>query len=82
MLLCLQRDSVRNQREHLILLLANVHIRLSPKPEPLHKACTCFLLTCTKLDLLNNLEKEYGDWKKIEDASGMFASDFGMRKSG
>ncbi|URE15448.1 callose synthase [Musa troglodytarum] len=33
-----QRDSVRNQREHLILLLANVHIRLSPKPEPLHKA--------------------------------------------
>ncbi|URE49709.1 callose synthase [Musa troglodytarum] len=40
-----QRDSVRNQREHLILLLANVHIRLSPKPEPLHKACTCFIIT-------------------------------------
>ncbi|URE04736.1 callose synthase [Musa troglodytarum] len=40
-----QRDNVRNQREHLILLLANVHIRLSPKPEPLNKACThCFLL--------------------------------------
>ncbi|KAJ8471682.1 hypothetical protein OPV22_026025 [Ensete ventricosum] len=57
-----QKDSVRNQREHLILLLANVHIRLSPKPEPLHKACTYFLLTCTKLDLLNNLVKEYGDW--------------------
>lgn len=35
---CLQRDNVRNQREHLILLLANVHIRLSPKPEPLTKA--------------------------------------------
>ncbi|URE04738.1 callose synthase [Musa troglodytarum] len=33
-----QRDNVRNQREHLILLLANVHIRLSPKPEPLNKA--------------------------------------------
>ncbi|THU52702.1 hypothetical protein C4D60_Mb10t06700 [Musa balbisiana] len=44
-----QRDSVRNQREHLILLLANVHTRLSPKPEPLHKACTCFIIT-----VLNN----------------------------
>ncbi|KAL5660448.1 hypothetical protein ACJX0J_027573, partial [Zea mays] len=32
-----QRDSVRNQREHLILLLANVHIRLEPKPDPLSK---------------------------------------------
>ncbi|CAL5051430.1 unnamed protein product [Urochloa decumbens] len=32
-----QRDSVRNQREHLILFLANVHIRLEPKPEPLSK---------------------------------------------
>ncbi|KAF6143679.1 hypothetical protein GIB67_021689 [Kingdonia uniflora] len=33
-----QRDNVRNQREHLILMLANVHIRLVPKPEPLNKA--------------------------------------------
>ncbi|KAF7840108.1 callose synthase 5-like [Senna tora] len=33
-----QRDNVRNQREHLILLLANSHIRLLPKPEPLNKA--------------------------------------------
>ncbi|KAK1403845.1 1,3-beta-glucan synthase [Heracleum sosnowskyi] len=32
-----QNDSVRNQREHLILLLANIHIRLDPKPEPLNK---------------------------------------------
>ncbi|KAI9074796.1 hypothetical protein K1719_043220 [Acacia pycnantha] len=32
-----QRDNVRNQREHLILLLANSHIRLVPKPEPLNK---------------------------------------------
>ncbi|XLR58056.1 hypothetical protein S83_008728, partial [Arachis hypogaea] len=31
-----QRDNVRNQREHLILLLANSHIRLHPKPEPLN----------------------------------------------
>ncbi|PKI42246.1 hypothetical protein CRG98_037362 [Punica granatum] len=30
-------DNVRNQREHLILLLANTHIRLHPKPEPLNK---------------------------------------------
>ncbi|WVZ66590.1 hypothetical protein U9M48_015785 [Paspalum notatum var. saurae] len=32
-----QRDSVRNQREHLILLLANVHIRLEPKLDLLSK---------------------------------------------
>ncbi|CAN6459738.1 unnamed protein product [Victoria cruziana] len=32
-----QKDNIRNQREHLILLLANVHIRLTPKPEPLNK---------------------------------------------
>ncbi|RYQ84945.1 hypothetical protein Ahy_B10g104452 [Arachis hypogaea] len=35
-----QKDNVRNQREHLILLLANSHIRLNPKPEPLNKAPT------------------------------------------
>ncbi|KAF7835954.1 callose synthase 1-like [Senna tora] len=28
-----QKDSVENQREHLILLLANVHIRHNPKPD-------------------------------------------------
>jgi hypothetical protein len=28
----MQKDNVANQREHLILLLANVHVRLSPKP--------------------------------------------------
>lgn len=40
---CLQRDNVRNQREHLTLLLANVHIRLNPKPEPLNKVCSIFM---------------------------------------
>ena len=29
----LQKDNVANQREHLILLLANVHIRQFPKPD-------------------------------------------------
>lgn len=38
-----QRDNVRNQREHLILLLANNHIRLHPKPEPLNKVYNCLL---------------------------------------
>ena len=33
----LQKDNVANQRENLILLLANVHIRQIPKPEPQHK---------------------------------------------
>ncbi|XP_020575940.1 callose synthase 5 [Phalaenopsis equestris] len=55
-----QKDNVRNQREHLILLLSNVHIRLSPKPEPL-----------TKLDdravdaVLNKLFKNYKKWCKF-----------------
>ncbi|KAJ4765201.1 glucan synthase-like 3 [Rhynchospora pubera] len=55
-----QRDSVRNQREHLILLLANVHIRLTPKPEPL-----------TKLDeraidaVMSKLFKNYKNWCKF-----------------
>lgn len=45
---------MRNQREHLILLLANVHIRLKPKPEPLNKVCITYyylvaLITLFKL---------------------------------
>lgn len=28
----MQKDNVANQREHLILLLANMHVRLDPKP--------------------------------------------------
>jgi hypothetical protein len=32
---CVQKDNVRNQREHLILLLANAHARLrKPPPDP------------------------------------------------
>lgn len=42
--LWMQKDNVRNQREHLILLLANSHIRLHPKPEPLNKVCTKLFL--------------------------------------
>lgn len=38
----LQRDNVRNQRENLILLLSNVHIKLIPKPEPTNKASLSF----------------------------------------
>ncbi|URE49712.1 callose synthase [Musa troglodytarum] len=56
-----QRDSVRNQREHLILLLANVHIRLSPKPEPLHKACTCFIITVPNDNRLNQFLAQLDD---------------------
>ncbi|XP_024540407.1 callose synthase 3 isoform X3 [Selaginella moellendorffii] len=32
-----QKDNVANQREHLILLLANVHVSLDPEPSPLYK---------------------------------------------
>ncbi|CAL9211837.1 unnamed protein product [Musa hybrid cultivar] len=55
-----QRDSVRNQREHLILLLANVHIRLSPKPEPLHK------LDERAVDaVMSKIFKNYKTWCKF-----------------
>ncbi|OVA15866.1 Glycosyl transferase [Macleaya cordata] len=63
-----QKDNVRNQREHLILMLANVHIRLVPKPEPLNKAC---LLTLNHLDeravdaVMNKLFKNYKTWCKF-----------------
>ncbi|KAK7353644.1 hypothetical protein VNO80_19095 [Phaseolus coccineus] len=55
-----QRDNVRNQREHLILLLANAHIRLNPKSEPLSK------LDDRAIDaVMNNLFKNYKSWCKF-----------------
>ncbi|CAN1352850.1 Callose synthase 5 [Linum perenne] len=55
-----QRDSVRNQREHLILLLANNHIRLNPKPEPLNK------LDERAVDaVMNKIFKNYKNWCKF-----------------
>ncbi|KAL6523086.1 Callose synthase 5 [Orobanche hederae] len=54
-----QRDNVRNQREHLILLLANIHIRLIPKPEPQN------ILDDRAVDaLMNKLFKNYKTWCK------------------
>ncbi|KAJ7957014.1 Callose synthase [Quillaja saponaria] len=55
-----QRDNVRNQREHLILLLANNHIRLHPKPEPLNK------LDDRAVDaVMKELFKNYKIWCKF-----------------
>ncbi|XP_059624463.1 callose synthase 5 [Cornus florida] len=55
-----QRDNARNQREHLILLLANVHIRLIPKPEPLNK------LDDRAVDaVMNKIFKNYKTWCKF-----------------
>ncbi|XP_022879526.1 callose synthase 5-like [Olea europaea var. sylvestris] len=54
-----QRDNVRNQREHLILLLANIHTRLIPKPEPLNK-----LDDRAVNALMNKLFKNYKTWCK------------------
>ncbi|XP_047333788.1 callose synthase 5-like [Impatiens glandulifera] len=55
-----QRDSVRNQREHLILLLSNVHIRLHPRPEPLNK------LDDRAVDaVMNKLFRNYKTWCKF-----------------
>ncbi|KAM7513805.1 hypothetical protein LguiA_003388 [Lonicera macranthoides] len=54
-----QRDNVRNQREHLILLLCSVHIRLNPKPEPLNK------LDDRAVDaVMNKIFKNYKTWCK------------------
>ncbi|XP_059431397.1 callose synthase 5 [Corylus avellana] len=55
-----QRDNVRNQRENLILLLANAHIRLHPKPEPLNK------LDERAVDaVMSKLFKNYKTWCKF-----------------
>ncbi|CAB4278533.1 unnamed protein product [Prunus armeniaca] len=55
-----QKDNVRNQREHLILLLANTHIRLHPKPEPLNK------LDDRAVDaVMGKLFKNYKTWCKF-----------------
>eukprot|EP00257_Ricinus_communis_P021658 XP_015581193.1 callose synthase 5 isoform X2 [Ricinus communis] len=55
-----QKDNVRNQREHLILLLANNHIRLNPKPEPLNK------LDERAVDaVMSKLFKNYKKWCKF-----------------
>lgn len=40
----MQKDNVANQREHLILLLANVHIRQFPKPDQQPKVSVPFSL--------------------------------------
>lgn len=55
-----QKDNVANQREHLILLLANVHIRQIPKPEPIHKLSDAALNSVMK-----RLFKNYRSWCKF-----------------
>nr|XP_017248464.1 PREDICTED: callose synthase 5-like isoform X2 [Daucus carota subsp. sativus] len=54
-----QRDNVRNQRENLILLLSNVHIKLIPKPEPSNKLDDRAVNAVT-----NKLFKNYKTWCK------------------
>jgi hypothetical protein len=40
----MQKDNVSNQREHVILLLANVHVRKCPKPDHQPKVSTNVIL--------------------------------------
>ncbi|KAM7266626.1 hypothetical protein ACFE04_004523 [Oxalis oulophora] len=54
-----QRDNVANQREHLILLLANVHIRQFPKPDQQPKLDDHALT-----DVMKKLFKNYKRWCK------------------
>jgi hypothetical protein len=49
----MQTDSVSNQREHLILLLANIHIRGNPKTDQQSKVLFCKYST-TKLISFKN----------------------------
>ncbi|XP_073011605.1 callose synthase 3-like [Typha latifolia] len=54
-----QKDNVSNQREHLILLLANVHIRQFPKPDQQPKLDDRALT-----DVMKKLFKNYKKWCK------------------
>ncbi|KAL8099491.1 hypothetical protein AgCh_031937 [Apium graveolens] len=57
-----QKDSVANQREHLILLLANVHIRQFPKPDQQPKLDERALN-----EVMKKLFKNYKKWCKFLD---------------
>ncbi|KAK9283428.1 hypothetical protein L1049_011670 [Liquidambar formosana] len=57
-----QKDNVANQREHLILLLANVHIRQFPKPDQQPKLDERALTVVMK-----KLFKNYKKWCKYLD---------------
>ncbi|KAG2675087.1 hypothetical protein I3760_13G168800 [Carya illinoinensis] len=55
-----QKDNVANQREHLILLLANVHIRQFPKPDQQPKLDEHALT-----EVMKKLFKSYKKWCKF-----------------
>ncbi|PKI61075.1 hypothetical protein CRG98_018520, partial [Punica granatum] len=57
-----QKDNVANQREHLILLLANVHIRQFPKPDQQPKLDERALT-----EVMKKLFKNYKKWCKFLD---------------
>ncbi|XP_019152063.1 PREDICTED: callose synthase 3 [Ipomoea nil] len=57
-----QKDNVANQREHLILLLANVHIRQNPKPDQQPKLDERALN-----HVMKKLFKNYKKWCKYLD---------------
>ncbi|XP_038696263.1 callose synthase 3 [Tripterygium wilfordii] len=57
-----QKDNVANQREHLILLLANVHIRQFPKPDQQPKLDDRALT-----EVMKKLFKNYKKWCKYLD---------------
>ncbi|XAR60428.1 1,3-beta-glucan synthase [Bertholletia excelsa] len=57
-----QKDNVSNQREHLILLLANVHIRQFPKPDQQPKLDERALN-----EVMKKLFKNYKKWCKYLD---------------
>ncbi|KAI3859616.1 hypothetical protein MKX03_008204, partial [Papaver bracteatum] len=58
-----QKESVKNQREHLLLILADVHIRLEPRPEPLNKLFKNYKTWCKFLRIKHSLRLPEGRQK-------------------
>ncbi|KAJ9565628.1 hypothetical protein OSB04_001594 [Centaurea solstitialis] len=66
-----QKDNVSNQREHLILLLANVHIRQFPNPDQQPK-----LDDWAVTEVMKKLFKNYKKWcKYLGRKSSLWASE-------
>lgn len=58
-----QKDNVANQREHLILLLANVHIRQYPKPDQQPKVWDMILLLLMSEQNFPSTDKYAFSWE-------------------
>ncbi|MQM06168.1 hypothetical protein Taro_038982 [Colocasia esculenta] len=71
----LQKGNVANQREHLVLLLANLHVRQTPKPASMSKVLILRKNSVPKLDdravseLMEKMFQNYNNWCRFLDRS-------------